>query len=66
MPQTPEETLNRHTKFRVDFLTSYDLDKKLIALSSRLHKSKLLVAYEIFEAGVNELYEKHFPDDVDV
>ena len=58
------ETLDRHTKFRVDFLTSYDVDRKLLSLSQKLHKSKLLLAFQVFEAGINELYEQHFPDEL--
>ena len=59
-----EQTFDRHAKFRVDFLTSYDVDKKLLSLSQKLHKSKLLLAFEVFEEGINKLYEKHFPDEL--
>ena len=64
MPKKPEtETFNRHDKFRVDFLTTYDVDRKLAALSTKLNKSKLLLAFQLFEPAVNTCFEEHFSDE---
>ena len=66
MPKKTEETtFNRHNKFRIDFLITYDLDKKLCILSERLNTSKLKLAFDLFEPAVNKLYKEHFQDEPD-
>ena len=60
-----ENTFDRNGKFRIDFLITYDLDKKLSVLSDRLNTSKLKLAFDIFEPAVNKLYKEHFQDEPD-